>query len=194
MCKTKAEGGRCASHLRQQISTAHTHAATAQATAEDAEVAYTTNPSSHQAFLDRNTAREEADTTARHLTQLVSEYDSTRTGQNELTQQVSIAPDEQTRARLTARKDAGHQLRQRYRAGGTKSGQPRPNGKPSTPTKVSARDLKVGDELVYADGNQTITRIDEGVDLNFRRVYDIYVDGVNQPRTHPGSAPVRVLR
>lgn len=63
-----------------------------------------------------------------------------------------------------------------------------------TETDTTVRDLRVGDELVYLDGNQTITQIEEFIDLNFRRVYDIYVEGVPTPRRQPGKAPVTVLR
>lgn len=63
-----------------------------------------------------------------------------------------------------------------------------------TEIDTTVRDLRVGDELVYIDGNQTITQIEEFIDLNFRRVYDIYVEGVPTPRRQPGKAPVTVLR
>lgn len=59
---------------------------------------------------------------------------------------------------------------------------------------ITVKDLVVGDEIVYLDGNQVVTRIDEMIDLNFRRVFDIYVEGVSTPRYQPGRAPVTVLR
>lgn len=63
-----------------------------------------------------------------------------------------------------------------------------------TEQDILVKDLVVGDELVYLDGNQIVTRIDEMIDLNFRRVFDIYVEGVSTPRYQPGRAPVTVLR
>lgn len=63
-----------------------------------------------------------------------------------------------------------------------------------TEQTIRVKDLMVGDELVYLDGNQVVTRVEKMVDLNFRLVYDIYVEGVAEPRTQPGSAPVSVLR
>lgn len=63
-----------------------------------------------------------------------------------------------------------------------------------TEQNITVKDLVVGDELVYADGTQVITRIDPMIDLSWRRVFDIYVEGVPTPRYQPGSAPVTVLR
>lgn len=63
-----------------------------------------------------------------------------------------------------------------------------------TEQHITVTDLTVGDELVYHDGNQVVTKIVESVDLNLRRVFDIYVDGVSAPRRQPGKAPVTVLR
>lgn len=63
-----------------------------------------------------------------------------------------------------------------------------------TEQHITVTDLTVGDELVYHDGNQVVTKIVESVDLNLRRVFDIYVDGVPTPRRQPGKAPVTVLR
>lgn len=63
-----------------------------------------------------------------------------------------------------------------------------------TEHRITVKELVVGDEIVYADGNQVITQIDKGIDLDFRWVYDIYVEGVPTPRTQPGKAPVTVLR
>lgn len=63
-----------------------------------------------------------------------------------------------------------------------------------TEQSITVKDLVIGDELVYADGNQIVTRIEEMIDLNWRRVFDIYVEGVATPRYQPGKAPVTVLR
>lgn len=59
---------------------------------------------------------------------------------------------------------------------------------------ITVKNLVVGDELVYLDGNQIVTKIEKGIDLNFHWVYDIYVEGIATPRTQPGKAPVTVLR
>ena len=63
-----------------------------------------------------------------------------------------------------------------------------------TEQHITVKELVVGDELVYLDGNQIVTRIDKMIDLNYRWVYDIYVEGVPTPRYQPGRAPVTVLR
>lgn len=63
-----------------------------------------------------------------------------------------------------------------------------------TEHRITVKELVVGDEIVYDDGNQIITRIEEMIDLNFNRVFDIYVEGVPTPRTQPGRAPITVLR
>lgn len=63
-----------------------------------------------------------------------------------------------------------------------------------TKTKITVRDLKVGDEIYYADGNQTVTDIEMFIDLDLRKVYDIYVEGVATPRRQPGRAPIAVMR
>lgn len=63
-----------------------------------------------------------------------------------------------------------------------------------TEHRITVKELVVGDEIVYADSNQVITRIDKMIDLNYRWVYDIYVEGVATPRYQPGRAPVTVLR
>lgn len=63
-----------------------------------------------------------------------------------------------------------------------------------TEQKTTVKELVVGDELVFLDGTQVITRIDEMIDLSFRRVFDIYVEGISTPTYKPGSAPVTVLR
>ena len=63
-----------------------------------------------------------------------------------------------------------------------------------TETKIKVRDLKIGDEIYYADGNQTVTDIEMFIDLDLRKVYDIYVEGITTPRRQPGRAPLTVMR
>lgn len=63
-----------------------------------------------------------------------------------------------------------------------------------TETPIKVRELTVGDEIVYIDGNQTVSRLDKEIDLDFRTMYLVYVHGVETPRRKPGSAPVTVLR
>lgn len=63
-----------------------------------------------------------------------------------------------------------------------------------TEQNITVKELVVGDELVYLDGNQIVTRLDKMIDLNYRLVFDIYVEGVATPRYQPGKAPVTVLR
>lgn len=64
----------------------------------------------------------------------------------------------------------------------------------ATTTRTTVKNLRVGDRLHYADGDQTITRIEQNIALDLRTMYDIYVDGTTSPRTQPGSAPITVIR
>lgn len=63
-----------------------------------------------------------------------------------------------------------------------------------TEQTITVKDLVVGDELVYLEGTQIITHIEPMIDLSFRRVFDIYVEGISTPTYKPGKAPVTVLR
>lgn len=63
-----------------------------------------------------------------------------------------------------------------------------------TEQRITVKELVVGDELVFLDGTQIITHLEEMIDLNWRRMFDIYVEGVTTPTYTPGSAPVTVLR
>lgn len=63
-----------------------------------------------------------------------------------------------------------------------------------TEQRITVKELVIGDELVYMDGNQIITNIERFTNLNFRTVYDIYVEDIDTPRRQPGFAPVLVLR
>lgn len=63
-----------------------------------------------------------------------------------------------------------------------------------TEQRITVKELAIGDELVYMDGNQIITNIERFTNLNLRTVYDIYVEGIDTPRRQPGFAPVLVLR
>lgn len=63
-----------------------------------------------------------------------------------------------------------------------------------TEQNITVKELVIGDELVYADGTQIVSHIDEWIDLDFRRMFDVYVEGVSTPRYQAGRAPVTVLR
>lgn len=63
-----------------------------------------------------------------------------------------------------------------------------------TPTLLTVKELVEGDEIVYCDGNQVVTKIERFITIDFKAVYDIYVEGVATPRRQPGRAPITVLR
>ena len=63
-----------------------------------------------------------------------------------------------------------------------------------TEQTITVKELVVGDEIVYLDGTQVITHIDKWIDLDFRLMFDIYVEGVKTPTYQGGRAPVTVLR
>lgn len=63
-----------------------------------------------------------------------------------------------------------------------------------TEQTITVKELVVGDEIVYLDGTQVITHIDKWIDLDFRLMFDIYVEGVDTPTYQSGRAPVTVLR
>lgn len=63
-----------------------------------------------------------------------------------------------------------------------------------TEIATSVRKLKEGDEIVYHDGNQVVTKIERFIDINFKPFFDIYVEGVSTPRRQPGRAPITILR
>lgn len=66
--------------------------------------------------------------------------------------------------------------------------------KTRTEITTTVRNLKEGDEIVYHDGNQVVTKIERLFDINFKPVFDIYVEGISTPRRQPGRAPITFLR
>lgn len=59
---------------------------------------------------------------------------------------------------------------------------------------AKVRDLQIGDEIVYADGNQRVDDLTWELGIDMRKMYLIYTDGINAPRRSPGSQPITFLR
>lgn len=115
MCKTKAEGGRCAAHLRQQISSAQDSAQQAERNLAQANGACRADPESRETFRAHRSATVARDDAQGKVQALQAEYDSTATGQRELTSRIENTPQGPERTNLEARQFRGAQLRQTYR-------------------------------------------------------------------------------
>lgn len=63
-----------------------------------------------------------------------------------------------------------------------------------TEQTITVKQLVVGDEIVYLDGTQVVTHIKKWVDLSYRLMFDVYVEGVDTPTYQAGRSPVTVLR
>lgn len=118
MCKTKAEGGRCAAHLRKAIDTARNQATAATKAAVQAAKTSEANPDDKDAARAKQQARSEWKAAQQKVTDLQGEYDSTRTGQRELKEQSErleqSGADPQTLQPLKTRLNAGKLRREGY--------------------------------------------------------------------------------
>lgn len=112
MCNTKAEGGRCAGHLRKVMAKATAKVQQAESEYKQAAADYRRFPT-HRAWSVRTAADAARHAARSKVRELEAEYDSTKGGQEELAKKIANAKGPEKVA-LRLRASRGRALRNDY--------------------------------------------------------------------------------